>query len=72
MYNKLNRWTFKIDADRLVNLVLEGKKTATTSLYGIDSLPKIGELSILTDAKDNNICTVKTKEVIVTEFKKIT
>ena len=72
LLNKLNRWTFGIDTNRLVNLVLEGKKTATTSLYGIDCLPKIGEISILTDSKDNNVCTLETKEVIVTEFKNIT
>lgn len=72
LLNNLNRWTFGIDTDRLVNLVLEGKKTATTSLYGIDCLPKIGEISILTDSKDNNVCTLETKEVIVTEFHNIT
>ena len=33
MYDKLDRWTFGIDTDKLVSLVLEGKKTATTSLY---------------------------------------
>lgn len=72
MYNKLERWTFGIDASILVNLVLEGKKTATTSLYEIDSIPKKGDISILTDSKDNSVCIVKTKEVIVTEFKNIT
>ena len=52
--------------------MLDGKKTATTSLYEYDSLPTIGELSILTDSNNNDICILKTKEVIVTEFKNIT
>ncbi len=53
MYNKLESWTFGIDASILVNLVLEGKKTATTSLYEIDSIPKKGDISILTDPKES-------------------
>lgn len=72
MYDKLDRWTFGIDTDKLVSLVLEGKKTATTSLYEYDSLPTLGELSILTDSNNNDICILKTKKVIVTEFKNIT
>lgn len=71
-YDELERWTFGIDTNQLVNLVLNGKKTATTSLYEIDNLSKIGDISILTDANDNNICIIKTKDVIVTEFKNIT
>lgn len=34
--NKLERWTFGINANQLVELVLEGKKTATTYLYEDD------------------------------------
>ena len=71
-YNKLERSTFGIDADKLVSLVLNGKKTATTSLYKIDSLPKVDDISVLTDSNDNNVCIIKTKEVIITEFKNIT
>lgn len=70
--NSINRWTFGIDADKLVKLVLDGKKTATTSLYEIDNISKIGDISILTDSKDNSVCIRKTKEVFVTEFKNIT
>ena len=46
----------------LVKLVLEGKKTATTCLYEIDSLPKIGDISILTDSNHNDICITKQKK----------
>lgn len=70
--NSINRWTFGIDADKLVKLVLDGKKTATTSLYEFDSLPTVGDVSILTDSNNNDMCILKTKKVIVTEFKNIT
>ena len=70
--NSINRWTFEIDADKLVKLVINGKKTATTSLYEFDSLPTVGELSILIDSNDNDICILKTKKVIITEFTNIT
>lgn len=38
-YNKLNRWTFGVNSNKLLKLVLKDKKTATTSLYKIDCLP---------------------------------
>ena len=72
LLNKPDRWTFDIDGDRLVNLVLDGKKTATTSLYELDNISEVGYISILTDTKDNNVCFIKTSNVIVTELKNIT
>ena len=72
LLNKPDRWTFGIDVDRLVNLVLDGKKTATTSIYNLDNISGVGDISILTDSKDNNICFIRTINVIITEFKNIT
>lgn len=72
LLNIPNRWTFGIDVDRLVNLVLDGKKTATTCLYELDNISKVGDISILTDSKDSNICFIKTISVVITEFKNIT
>ena len=72
LLNKLDRWTFGIDTDKLVKLVLEGKKTATASLHEYDNLSKVDDISVLTDSKDNSVCIIKTKKVIVTEFKNIT
>lgn len=72
LLNKLDRWTFEINTERLVNLVLDGKKTATTSLYKLDNISKIGDISILTDSNDNNVCFIKINNVIITEFKNIT
>jgi len=72
LLNKPDRWTFGIDTDRLVNLVLDGKKTATTSLYELDNVSKVGDISILIDSKDSNICFIKVISVVITEFKNIT
>ena len=47
MNNKLKIWHFGIDNDKLVELVLLGKKTATTSLYDEDDIPIVDEESIL-------------------------
>ena len=35
--NELERWTFGINTNQLIELVLEGKKTATTYLYEDDN-----------------------------------
>lgn len=72
MNNELKTWSFGIDNDKLVNLVLLGKKTATTSLYDENDIPIIGEGSILVFDNKNKACITKTKKVIITEFKNIT
>ena len=72
LLHKPDRWTFGIDVDRLANLVINGKKTATTSLYDLDNISKVGDISILTDSKYNDLCYIKTRNVIITEFKNIT
>ena len=71
MNNKLKTWRFGIDNDKLVNLVLSGKKTATTSLYDENDIPAIGEESILIFDNEVQACVTKTKEIIITEFKNI-
>ena len=72
LLNELDRWTFSTDTDRLVKLVLDNKKTATTSLYKFDCISSEGSLSVLTDSQKNSVCIIRTKKVIVTEFKNIT
>lgn len=71
MKDKFKTWHFGIDNDKLVNLVLSGKKTATTSLYDEDDIPIIGEESILIFDNEKKACLTKTKKVIITEFKNI-
>ena len=72
MNNKLETWSFGVDNDRLVDLVLQGRKTATTSIYNENSVSEIGEESILVYNNEKKACIVKTKKVIITEFKNIT
>ena len=71
MSDKLKTWHFGTNNDKLVQLVLLGKKTACTSLYDENDIPKIGEESILTFADGTKACITKTKNIIITEFKNI-
>ena len=64
-------------ANRLLALVLSGKKTATTGLYqeyidGGESLPIVGELSIILDGDGLPRALVREAEVVVTRFGDIT
>lgn len=68
----LPTWKFGIDNDKLVNLVLSGKKTATTSLFDIDDIPCSSEKSIILFSDDSKACIVETEKVVITEFKNIT
>lgn len=69
---KLKKWNFGIDNDKLVELVLAGKKTATTCLYNEKNVPQIGERQILIYDNEKTACITETKKVIITEFKNIT
>lgn len=68
---QLETWQFGANNDELVELVLEGKKTATTCLNNI-KVPKVGERSILTFENEKKACIVETKNVIITKFKDVT
>lgn len=63
--------------DYLCNLVLSGKKTATSSSYlgyeiDKEELPRVGELSIIMDSKNNPKCVIETKKVQIIPFRKMT
>lgn len=64
---QLPTWQFGTDNDKLVELVLEGKKTATTSL-DTTNISKPGERSILTFENEKKACIIETKKVIITKF----
>ena len=60
-------------ADHLLQLVLEGKKSATSSaeeeyLLTNEREPKIGDFSIVTDFDGNPKCIIQTKEVLKLKF----
>lgn len=60
---QLPTWQFGIDNDNLVELVLQGKKTATTSL-NTTNVSKVGERSILTFENEKKACIVNNNEQI--------
>ena len=68
----MKNWSFGIDNDNLVKLVLAGKKTATTYLYHKEDVPIIGEESIIHFDNEKNACVVKTKEYHILKFKDMT
>jgi len=76
---KYDSWSFgdnKELADELVDIVVRGEKTATTSLYCLyeidnENLPMVGELGILTDFDENAKCIIKTNKVSVLPFSEV-
>lgn len=63
-------------ADELSNLVEQGKKTATSSVYDIylleeEPLPKIGTYNVILDSQSNAVCVTKTTAVTVVPFKEV-
>lgn len=67
----MKKWNFGINNDYLVDLVIKGKKTATTCLYNFNDIPKINEKSALVYSNNEIACITITKKVIITEFKNI-
>lgn len=69
-------WAFAEKPNELAKLVLQGKKTATTSLHeaykteGI-SLPEVGDLNILLLDNDEAVCILRTKKVSVMPFDEV-
>lgn len=68
----MKKWKFGANNDYLVDLVLSGKKRATTSLYDFNDVLIVGEESALTFSNGKIACITKTSRVVVTEFKNIT
>ena len=64
-------------ANELLRLVLIGQKKATAASYNAfllenETLPKVGELSIITDFYGNPHCVVETKAITIMPFKDLT
>lgn len=72
MFNYIDKWKFAIDNDELIELVLNGKKTATTSNYDKSELPIIGSKSIIRFDNDTNACIVKTVDYKIMKFSQMT
>lgn len=68
----MKTWQFDIDNDKLINLVLSGKKTATTSIYDENDLPIINEEKILIFNNEKKACITKTIDFKIMKFKDMT
>ena len=69
-------WAFGDDADTLAALVLEGKKTATASVYELyeadgEDRPQVGDYSVIMDSQDRAVCIIRDTSVTVVPFKDV-
>lgn len=64
-------WAFGDNPDLLLELVMLGEKTATSSLYMLynnEKLPKEGEYNIILNSKNEAKCITKTTKVYLKKF----
>ena len=69
-------WSFGEVPDKLADLVVNGKKRATSSAYAVyeaedEETPKVGEYSIILNSKDEAVCIIKTIKVDIVPFKEV-
>ena len=67
----MKKWHFGEKNDELVNLVLSGKKTATTSVYEEGAYDNILEESILTFENEKEACITKLIDLKIMKFKDV-
>ena len=70
-------WAFGEAPDKLASLVKDGIKTAICSAYDLyeaedESLPVVGEYSVILDSHDEAVCIIRTEKVYVVEFDQVT
>ena len=78
--DNLEKWHFELTeeaCDHLLNLVLEGKKRATSSSFeacGLsgEEVPRVGDMSVITDWAGNSRCVIRTTRVLILPYKDIT
>lgn len=68
--NEIERWKFGEKNDYLIDLVLQDKKTATTSIYNKDY--KNHNYSIFCYSNGQDACKIKTKKILKMKFKDMT
>jgi len=74
--SEYDAWSFGDEADDLARLVVEGKKTATASVYDLyaydgESLPKAGDYSVILDSSDRAVCIIRDIEVRIVPFRDV-
>ena len=70
MNKEIEKWKFGINNNELIDLVLKGKKTATTYIYD-GNVDMLESESIILYDNDKPACLVKTTKNIVTKFKDV-
>ena len=78
--DNLEKWHFEMNekaCNYLLDLVLKGKKRATSSSFdgfkcSEEEIPRAGDLSVITDWNGNPGCIIRTTNVLVIPFKDIT
>lgn len=70
MYKNFNKWHFDVENDKLVDLVLEGKKTAYVDIYNGEK-EELNSESILNYDNEKSACITKTIKTIICKFKDI-
>ena len=68
-------WSFE-EAPELAELVLQGIKTATCSVYDLyrinnEKIPQEGDYSIILNSNKEAVCIIRTLKVYVTEFSQV-
>ncbi len=69
-------WSFGEAPDKLVELVVQGIKTATCSAYDLyqinnERLPQSGDYSVILNSHEEAMCIIRTLNVYITEFNKV-
>ena len=77
--DNLEKWHFELTENAcnyLLDLVLKGIKKATSSSYDgyeeDEEMPKVGDLSVITDWDGNPRCVIRTTKIRIIPFKDIT
>lgn len=76
---KYDSWSFGSNeeiADQLADLVLQGKKSATASLYRLyeiekETIPRAGEYSVILDGSERERCIIQTTNVKLMAFEEV-
>ena len=69
-------WSFGEAPDKLAELVLQGTKTATCSVYDLyliynEKIPQEGDYSIILNSNKEAVCIIRTLKVYLTEFSRV-
>ncbi|CAE1145424.1 MAG: ASCH domain-containing protein [Serratia rubidaea] len=73
-YEQAERWAFGDNealADELVQLILNGSKTATCSNLDEDGIPQAGDIFVVVDGRGEPACAIKLTSVDVRSYDQV-